>query len=235
MAHQVILYGANGYTGQLILDELLKQQLPKPLLAGRNEGAIRALADRYHLDFAIARTEQFNALLKREKGVKVVINAAGPFVDTALPLATACIANSVHYLDITGEISVFKELNALNAQAKEKGVMLLPGAGFDVVPTDCLALALKKELPEAEGLILAFAGVGGGSSRGTAITAIRQLESHTWVREEGELKEISWTSRAKKVDFGPIKATCLPIPWGDLQTAWYSTGIKNIVVYTPFS
>ena len=235
MAHQIILYGANGYTGQLILDEILKQQLPEPLLAGRNEKAIRLLADRYHLDFAVATTSEISALLKKEKGVKVVINAAGPFIDTALPVAKACIAKGIQYLDITGEISVFQQLMQLNEQAKESGVMLLPGAGFDVVPTDCLALALKQEMPEAESLVLAFAGLGGGSSRGTSLTAIRQLDSHTWVREEGELKAISWRSRTKKIDFGPFKATCLPIPWGDLQTAWYSTGIKNIMVYMPFS
>jgi short subunit dehydrogenase-like uncharacterized protein len=160
---------------------------------------------------------------------------AGPFIETAKPIAEACIRFGVHYIDVTGEVTVFQQLLNLGKKAKEKGVMLLPGAGFDVVPTDCLAVRLKEEMPDAKSITLAFAGLGGGLSRGTARTAIKQMDSNTWVRENGELKQIAWTSQPLEIDFGHFKGTCLPIPWGDLQTAWVSTGIPNIRVYIPFS
>lgn len=233
--HRILLYGANGYTAKLILDEILKSQLPKPLLIGRNARAIEALADSYMLDFAVADAQDIGHVLKKQKKARVLINAAGPFVETALDIATACIAHGVHYIDITGEISVFQQLQTLDTQAKSRGVMLLPGAGFDVVPTDCLAFALKQSMPQAESLVLAFAGLGGGSSRGTALTAIRQISNTTWMRKDGRLTPIPWRKEIRKIDFGPIKATCLPIPWGDLETAWFSTGIANIMVFTPFS
>lgn len=234
MSHKILLYGANGYTGRLILDELLKQQLGSLLLAGRNENALRPLADSFNLEFDISTASNFSSLLKRHKELVLVINAAGPFIETAEPIAKACIAHGIHYIDVTGEIAVFQQLLELNEKAKLQGVMLLPGAGFDVVPTDCLANVLKAEMPDATELKLAFAGLGGGVSRGTALTAVSQMDAHTWVRQNGKLTEIPWREREQKIDFGPFKGTCLPISWGDLQTAWVSTGVPNISVFIPF-
>lgn len=235
MPHKILLYGANGYSGRLILAELLKQNLGRPLLAGRNEKAIQLLANTYNLDFDICAAADFHVLLRKHKEVVLVINAAGPFVETSLNIAKACISSCVHYIDITGEIPVFQQLLALSDTAKDQGVMLLPGAGFDVVPTDCMANILKQLLPDADEITLAFAGLGAGVSRGTAITSIRQLEAHTWIRQQGKLTAVPWRGQEQKIDFGPFKATCLPISWGDLQTAWVSTGIPNISVFTPFS
>lgn len=232
---KLILYGANGYTGKLILEQFQKQNLPGPLLVGRNQAAISKLADENNLDFEISTAVDIEKVLKRYKEVVLLVNAAGPFVETAKPIAEACIRFGVHYIDVTGEITVFQQLLNLNKKAKEKGVMILPGAGFDVVPTDCMAVNLKEEMPEAKSITLAFAGLGGGLSRGTARTAIKQMGNKTWVREQGELKQISWNSSPLQIDFGHFKGTCLPIPWGDLQTAWVSTHVPNIRVYIPFS
>lgn len=234
MHHKILLYGANGYTGRLILDELLKQQLQPTLLAGRNEQALRDMAARYALEYEVCSASDFASLLKEHKNLELVINAAGPFVKTAATIANACIENGMHYIDITGEIAVFQQLLAMHEKAKERGVMLLPGAGFDVVPTDCLAAFLKTAMPDAQEIKLAFAGLGGGVSRGTALTAISQMDTHTWVRQHGKLTAIAWRAREQEIDFGPFKAICLPISWGDLQTAWVSTGVPNISVYVPF-
>jgi short subunit dehydrogenase-like uncharacterized protein len=232
--NQIALYGANGYTGKLILEELNKQGF-KPLLLGRNKKAIEALAVSHALDFDVCAASEIEPILKKNKSIKLLINAAGPFIETAKYIAQSCINQGIHYLDVAGEIAVFKQLLELDEAAKKQGVMLLPGAGFDVVPTDCMANALVQEMPDATELILAFAGLGGGVSRGTARTALKQIDSGTWVREDGKLKKIKWLQRSRKIDFGPFKATCLPIPWGDLQTAWVSTGVANISVYVPFS
>lgn len=230
----VILYGANGFTGKLVAQSLKAQGI-ETLLSGRNKTALEALSSELNLPFATCDLNHLDDLFTRNKDVKILINAAGPFIYTAEVVARACIRHKVHYVDITGEIPVFELLEKLNSAATKAGIMILPGAGFDVVPTDCLANHLKKLLPEAHTLEIAFGGLGGGVSRGTALTAITHMQSGTWVRENGELKRIKWGSRTKSFHFNGKLRTCEPIPWGDLQTAWQSTGIPNISVYIPFS
>jgi short subunit dehydrogenase-like uncharacterized protein len=163
--------------------------------------------------------------------VDVVLHCAGPFSRTALPMAEACLRGKVHYLDITGEILVFEGLQAKGAEAKAAGVMLLPGAGFDVVPSDCLAAHLKRRLPSANELRLAFVS-GGGLSRGTATTMIENIDKGGLIRKDGMLTRVPSAWRTRRIDFGRGPRACVTIPWGDVSTAFYSTRIPNIEVYT---
>ena len=164
-----LLYGANGYTGELIARYAIQYNL-HPILAGRKKELIEPLATKLNLPFKIFSLDDTVALHAALKEVKVVIHAAGPFQFTAKQMIEACLQTGTHYLDINGDIAVFELIKTYDAAAKKAGVMLLPGAGFDVVPTDCIALQLKKLLPDAVALQLAFASVGGGLSHGTAIT-----------------------------------------------------------------
>src|SRR5262245_43200382 len=75
-------------------------------------------------------------------GATVVLHCAGPFASTWRAMSDACLRARAHYLDITGEIAVFEGLATRDAEARKAGVMLLPGVGFDVVPSDCLAAHL---------------------------------------------------------------------------------------------
>ncbi len=164
--------------------------------------------------------------------VALVLNCAGPFMYTAQPMVEACMRRGIHYVDITGEISVFEALAAQSAAIRAAGIMVLPGAGFDVVPTDCLAAHLKRRLPDAHRLTLAFRGMA-GVSRGTAATAVESMATGVMgvVREDGALKTVPPASRTRTVDFGTGPRDAVLIPWGDVSTAWVSTGIPNIEVY----
>ena len=162
----ILIYGATGYTGQLVLDECLASGV-RPVLAGRKALAVKALAEPHALEWRVASLDDAAALDIALRGARVVIHCAGPFARTSRRMADACLRGGVHYLDITGEIAVFEALAARDAEAKAAGVMLLPGVGFDVVPSDCLAAHLKRRLPSATSLTLAFHG-GTGLSRGTA-------------------------------------------------------------------
>ncbi len=124
-------------------------------------------------------------LIETLQQVKVVVHAAGPFADTARQMIDACLQTGTHYLDINGDINVFEQIKNLDTPAKEKNIMLLPGAGFDVVPTDCMALHLKNKLPDATHLKLAFASIGGGVSHGTAMTIVNKLGEGGAARENG--------------------------------------------------
>src|SRR3712207_3296995 len=146
-------------------------------------------------------------------------------------MAEACLSAGVHYLDITGEIGVFEALAARDAQARAAGVMLMPGVGFDVVPTDCLAAHLKRRLPSATRLALGFEAAG-RLSRGTARTVIENLGAGGLVRQGGELKRVPAAWRTRVIDFGAGPRTAMTIPWGGVVTAYHSTGIPTIEVYT---
>jgi len=114
--------------------------------------------------------------------------------------------------------------------------MLLPGAGFDVVPTDCLALYLKGRLPSATHLRLAFRREGpAGFPPGSQRTLFEMIPYGIRVRRNGQLEHPRQPTRTYMIDFGqgPVEATLYP--WGDVFTAYYSTGIPNIEDYTSVS
>lgn len=230
----ILLYGATGYTGQLIAEYAGQYNL-KPILAGRSEAKVKDLAAQHNLPWRTADLEDAASLDSLLEGVKVVIHAAGPFQFTARPMMEACLRNHVHYLDITGEISVFEMAARLDEKAKAAGIMLMPGTGFDVVPTDCLALYLKKQLPDATHLQLAFAALGGGLSHGTANTMAENLGEGGAVRQNGKIVRVPLGHKAMKVPFPGKTLLVMTIPWGDIATAYRSTGIPNIETYMSVS
>ena len=221
-----LLYGANGYTGRLVA-RLAKERGHRPVLAGRSAAEVCAVADELGLErrlFALDDPARIDAALA---GMHLVLHCAGPFSRTSRPMADACLRTRTHYLDITGEVPVFEALAARDAEARERGVMLLPGAGFDVVPSDGLAVHLARRLPGARRLTLAYGGVG-RLSRGTATTAVEGLGEGALVRRAGVLACVPLGWHARRVDFGEGARRAITVPLGDVTTAWHSTGIPEI-------
>jgi short subunit dehydrogenase-like uncharacterized protein len=181
-----LLYGANGYTGELIARYAKDYDL-QPTLAGRKKDAIEPLAKKLSLPYLIFDLDDSSALIDIMKKFKLVVNCAGPFQFTAKQIVEACLKTGTHYIDINGDIAIFDQVKKYDEQAKKAGIMLLPGAGFDVVPTDCLASKLKRFLPDATNLQLAFANVGGGLSHGTATTMANKLGMGGAVRKDGKI------------------------------------------------
>lgn len=234
MAHDgsIMVYGSYGYTGALIA-ELAGRQGARLVLAGRDAQRLEAQATQLgyaHRPFELADVHE---VAEQLRDVDAVLHCAGPFAHTAEAMAEACLASGTHYVDITGELEVFEAMAAKDGRAREAGVVLLPGAGFDVVPSDCLAAHLKRRLPDATHLSLAFTAVGGAVSRGTARTMIENLPRGGAIRRNKRIKEVPVAWRVREIDFGLGKTlTCVTIPWGDVSTAYHSTGIGNIEVYT---
>jgi len=232
MQSKFLLYGANGYTGKLIARMAAEYGLT-PILAGRNLEVLNSMSSDLGLECRIASLDNATAMDSMMEGITVVLHAAGPFSQTAKPMIEACLRNGVHYLDITGEIGVYEMAKKkFSEEAKQKGLMLMPGVGFDVVPTDCIALHLKMRMPDATHLRLAFAGLGGGMSRGTATTATMGLGEKSAVRKDGRIMAVPLGHKGMYVDFGPKKLFVMSIPWGDISTAYTTTGIPNIETYT---
>ena len=221
-----LLYGANGYTGRLIAEEAARRGL-RPILAGRDAGRVGEVAGRYGLE---ARAFGIDEIASHLDGIDVVLLAAGPFSATSRPVVDACLRRGAHYLDITGEIEVFEAIFARDAEARARGSVLMPGVGFDVVPSDCLAVSLAEALPGADGLELAFAA-STGPSAGTTKTAIENLSRGGAIRENGRIVRVPSAWRTKTVPFRDRERLAVTIPWGDVATAYRSTGIPNITVY----
>jgi short subunit dehydrogenase-like uncharacterized protein len=225
----LVVYGSTGYTGRLVVAEALARGL-RPTLAGRNADAVRAQAEPLGVPWRAAALDDARALDAALGGAAVVLHCAGPFSRTARPMADACLRARAHYLDITGEIAVFEALAARDAEARAAGVMLLPGVGFDVVPSDCLAAHLARRLPDAARLALAFRA--GSASRGTLETAVEGLGRPGAVRRGGRIVPVPPAWRTRGIDFGDGRLRdATTIPWGDVSTAWHSTGIPDVEVY----
>jgi len=224
-----LIYGANGYTGQLMAAEAVRRGL-QPILAGRKAAALRALGAEHGLAVRVFGLESPQAISAGLQDVSLVLHCAGPFSATCAPMLEGCLAAGAHYVDITGEIEVFAHCHAQDARAKARGIVVLPGAGFDVVPTDCLAALLKRELPDATELILGFEA-GGGASPGTAKTGVEGLAKGGRVRRDGQLVAVPLAYKTRNFIQDGKSRTAMTIPWGDLYTAFVSTGIGNIETY----
>lgn len=232
-ADRWLLYGAYGFTGSLIARAAAAQGVPL-VLAGRRKQPLAALAAELSYPctaFALGDGADVRNAVEQCAGV---LNCAGPFARTWEPLVAACLATGRHYLDITGEIDVFEAVHAHDAEAHAKGAVLCPGVGFDVVPTDCLGAALKEALPSAQFLTLGF-DAPRRSSPGTARTVVEGLADGCRTRVGKWLTRVPFGELARRIDFGNGEKLATAVPWGDVATALYSTGIGNVQVYVPVS
>lgn len=233
MTGRWMLYGANGYTGELIARAAVARGM-RPVLAGRSKQKIEKLAAELSCPSAVFALDDHTALVRALSDVAAVLHCAGPFSRTARSMMQGCLATHVHYLDITGEIDVFELAHSVDEKAHRAAVVLCPGVGFDVVPTDSIAAKLKEALPDATHLALGFESLS-RPSKGTAKTALDALPGGSRVRRDGHIVEVGFATQTRRIDFGAGERLAVGIPWGDVSTAYYTTGIPNIEVFTATS
>lgn len=228
-----LLYGAYGYSGRLIARQAVEEGL-RPVLAGRDAGRTDGLARELGLEHRCFPLDDADALRDGLRGVSLVLHAAGPFSRTADAMVRACLERGRHYLDITGEIRVFEAILGRDAEARIRGVLLLPGVGFDVVPTDCAAVRAASRLDRPVALDLAFRS-GHGPSRGSARTMLEALNEPAKVRRSGRIVDVRHGSVVRTIPFSDGEREAVAIPWGDVSTAYHSTGVGDVRVFIPLS
>lgn len=233
MRGPILVYGASGYSGALAARHATERGI-EVILAGRSAEKVRSVAEPLGLTFRAFALDDPSEIDRGLEGTSVVLHCAGPFSRTARAMAEGCLRRRAHYLDITGEIDVFEDLYRLHDRARAAEIMIAPGAGFDVVPSDCLAAYLKQRVPDATHLSLAF-HTDGAPSHGTATTMVENLHRPSRVRRGGEIVDEPLGSRTRMIDYGRGPKLSMAIPWGDVSTAYRSTGIPNIEVYVPAS
>lgn len=223
-----MIYGANGFTGQLIAREAARRGLA-PVLAGRSREAVGALAGELGLEDRVFGLDSSAEVARHLEGVSLVLHCAGPFSRTQRPMLDACLATGTHFLDITGEPAALEHLHGRGREAEEAGVVAVSGVGFDVVPTDGVAAHLARALPTATRLRLAFRG--GTVSRGTALTMAEGAGEGGLSRQGGLLVREPVAARTWRVEHEGVTFTAVSLPWGDVVTAYYSTGIPTVETY----
>lgn len=226
-----LIYGAYGYTGRLVVEEAVKRG-HRPVLAGRSAQKLTALGEHYELDTRVCDLRDTGRLAALLADFDLVFHAAGPFIHTSRPMLQACLESRTHYLDITGEVQVIEHLFSLDRQARERGVALISGAGFDVVPSDCLACYVASKIEAPGELEIAFASPRGKLSPGTTKSMLEHAHEGLFARRDGELVRVDPATLQRRVRFSDRERPVMPITWGDLATAYRSTGIPNITVYT---
>jgi short subunit dehydrogenase-like uncharacterized protein len=230
---KILVYGSYGYTGQLIVEHAVREGVDM-ILAGRDEKRLREQAEKFNLPyrvFAVEETAKLDAALQE---VDAVLHCAGPFVLTFKAMAEACIRNKKHYVDISGEIEEFEALALMDDEAIRAGIMLLPGGGFDVVPSDTLIAHTANKLPGANDLKLYIKSIGSGVSRGTARSGVENSHRAGRIRRDGKIVSVPNLYDSKEVDFGRGPTRLVTMGWGDVSTAYHSTGIPNVTVYMGF-
>ena len=231
---ELLVYGATGYTGSLIVEEAVRIGL-RPKLAGRSRDKLAALARKHGLDWVAFDLDDTAALhrglggLGGLGGVSAVLQVAGPFSRTGEQMMDACLTTGVHYFDLCGEIAVLEKAASRDDRAKARGIMLLSGAGFDVVPSDCLIGHAHRRLPDADTVTLSIGGLA-VMSRGTARAFMESIAQGTLVRRGGKLVELGGALRST-CDFGGGPKPTIAVSWGDVSTAWWSTRIPDITAY----
>lgn len=228
-----MIYGANGYTGELIAREAVRHGA-RPVLAGRNLSKLQPLARELGLDVRAFTLDTVAEAARQIQGCTLVMHCAGPFSVTAGPMIEACVQAGAHYLDITGEIAVFELAQTFAERARDVGVVICPGVGFDVIPTDCVAAILKQKMPDATHLALGF-DTRSAMSPGTAKTSVEGMARTGMVRRDGRIVGVPLAHRVRQIDFGSGVKQAMAIPWGDVSTAYHSSGIPNIEVFVPAS
>lgn len=227
---KLLIYGANGYSGRQVVDAARRRGL-QPVVAGRNAQQIAVLGRELGLEHRVFDIGDPAALKAGLAGITVVLHCAGPFSATALPMLDACIAQRIHYLDITGEYRVMEDVAARDADLRAAGVMAMCGTGMDVIPTDCLAAHMKRRMPGAIRLELYVRALE-RPSRGTAMTFVENMGLPNVVRENGVLVErVAGADRHRMTFPDGKRYSMVSLFWGDISTAWRTTGIPNITVY----
>ena len=223
---RLLIYGATGYVGRMAAEHAQSLGLDF-IIAGRNPDTLSLLSGQLNTPYRVFAPDSVQS--GSLEGVGVVLNLAGPFARTAEPLMLACMAAGVDYLDITAEINVYRLAEELDQTARQAGVMLLPGVGWDVVPTDCLAVHVARRVKNPRLLRMALQ-VAGSMSRGSASSVSEILGAGLLKRMDGRLVSTP-NADMRYFDFGAGAVPCAPLSFGDLVTAWHSTGIPDIEMF----
>ena len=229
MASPYLIYGATGYTGALTA-RLAVERGDKPVLGGRNERAPGRHRGRAQAAVFAGRSVSTirRALEQHPAGPQ-----SGPALRRSLlhtpsrPMADACLRTKAHYLDITGEVARLRGPARAGRGGQSGGSDAATGRRLRRRPVGLSGGAPEATATHGDRLALGFQPAA--LSRGTATTMVENIGRGGLVRGTASSTRAGGLEDAgHRLRRGPEAMT---IPWGDVSTAYHSTGIPDIEVY----
>jgi short subunit dehydrogenase-like uncharacterized protein len=230
----LMIYGAAGYTGGMAAEHAASAGL-NLVLAGREKdrATLESMARSLGAGIRLFSLDDADAVATGLDGISALLNAAGPFANTAEPLISAAIRAGVHYLDFSAELDTYREALALDAQARAAGIMLLPGSGGSVAMLGSLAGHAVARVRNPRKISVALHVVG-AMSRGSAISASQNIAPETLHLADGELVTRS-PQEVRDFDFGSGPRSSFPVTLPDLVTIHHATGVSDIETFVHVS
>lgn len=235
MVKTLLIYGATGYTGRLACQHAKRIGL-NFTVAGRSEDQLKKLASQLQVPYRVFDVSDTLLVLAALRNCQALLNCAGPYLRTAEPLMSACILNRVHYLDISAELDSYRFAEKRDDEARQAGVMLLPGCGGSVAMLGCLATRALEAVKSPPVSIDIALHVAGSMSRGSAISAAENLTTECFEMRQGKLAVVE-DSSPSQFDFedGRGAVSCFQVTLPDLITIGKSTGVDNVRTYVNVS
>lgn len=227
-----LIYGATGYTGTLIAEEAVIRG-HQPILAGRDEHRLRALAERLNLEWRAFSLEDEHALMQAADSVHLFLNAAGGFPDNCANIMNSCLSAATHYLDISNHISVLQAAQARHRSAIKKGIAIVPGVGFGTVASNCLIKQMCAHRPHPVSLEVVISPHIAQKSAGAAQSTLETIAQGGCVRRHGNLSPTRFGHGARRIHTARGIHNVIPIPSGDLEAAYMVSRATDITVYMP--
>lgn len=224
-----IIYGATGYTANLIIKKAIQMGLP-PVLAGRDRSKISSVAKKYGLKYKVFEINDINVIQANIENSNLILNASSNYKLTAQPFINACLASGCHYLDLCGEISVLKKIFEYNELAKYGNITIIPNSGYHSIVTDCFAgyVANLIENPIELNYYLLDASI---PSLGTLKSSLDAFLGGGFVLKYNNFENIKMGSIKTRVEHKNKALTLYASPMAELYLSHISTSIPNINVY----
>lgn len=228
----VTVFGATGYTGRLVVAELVRRGA-KPLVAGRNESKLAALAQEHGglptMTADVTQPQSLGAVAARSR---VLINCAGPFVDLGEPVVDAAIQAGSHYLDTTGEQPFVRAVQERDRAARERGVAVVPAHAFEIALADCGAALLSRGYRDIASLEVVYA-TRFRASQGTKRSALKVLGAEGRCFEGGDLVVEPPARHRRRLELpeGWGEVVAVSFPGAEIVTIPRHTRTRSVRVY----
>jgi short subunit dehydrogenase-like uncharacterized protein len=229
VTRRVLLYGATGFSGRLIAERLVEGGRDV-VLAGRDAQRLAVLAETMGVSYRVFDLGDPQRIEHGLADIHIVVNAAGPFRQTASVMIDACIRTRTHYVDIAGEWPVFASALSRGRAAAAGGTMLMPGVGFSIVASDCLLAHATAQVSDATLLRVAVSQPV-VMSRGTLRSMSAMTSRTVMVRRDGALRPIPVGQLERSFDFGEGLRTSVAVSLPDVVTGQHTTGVGSIEAY----
>jgi short subunit dehydrogenase-like uncharacterized protein len=229
----IAVYGATGYTGALVVKELVAAGADF-VVGGRNRERLERTSAELGggAPIRVASVDDDASLRALVDGVDVLINCAGPFTHAGEPVVRAAVQAGVHYVDSTGEQPFIRTVfERYGPPAAERGIALVPACGFDYVPGDCIARITARGREPLDELVLAYDVRGFGMTRGTLRSGLEMMKGGSAVEyRDGDWRPAPGGVVRASFEFPePIgRVPVSPYPAGEPVTVPRHTDVRNV-------